>query len=210
MCVYVCVSSRVSSGPNAQICTKKGMNKVSTGKKKRWRRNTNSDETRRDVISTHACSHVWTCKRRRAEFISSPLLLWYYSGVWPFLLLPLSHNTLASSDAFIMWYFVSFCSLPRSGFHFYAVRKRQDLWGVHKHVHVRNLLSTGKRLENRFLWQHQSNTDLAINLDVTVITKSLHELMIKCFFVLCRWSPGATLRRPDSQNWDTFFSLPKI
>lgn len=37
------------------------------------------------------------------------------------------------------------------------------------------LLSTGECLENRFLWRwrHQSNTDLAINLDVTVITKSL-------------------------------------
>lgn len=34
VCVYVCVSSRVSSGPNAQISGKKGMNKVSTGKKK--------------------------------------------------------------------------------------------------------------------------------------------------------------------------------
>lgn len=40
---------------------------------------------------------------------------------------------------------------------------------------VCGLLSTGECLENRFLWRwrHQSNTDLAINLDVTVITKSL-------------------------------------
>lgn len=37
------------------------------------------------------------------------------------------------------------------------------------------LLSAGECLENRFLWRwrHRGNTDLAINLDVTVITKSL-------------------------------------
>lgn len=176
VCVCVCLITRLlwTKCPN---CWEKGYEQSERRKRKSWCPHTNGDETRRDVISTR----MYECAN--GEGLSLFPGLFFCDIIQAFdlffcLLRPVSHNTLSSSDAFIMWYFVSCCSLPRRGFHFYAVTKRQDLCGVHKHVHVHNLFSTGKHWENRFLWQHQSNTDLAINLDVTVITKSLHELMI--------------------------------
>lgn len=116
----MCVSHHASPlDQMPKFLGKKGMNKVSAGKKKSWCPHTNGDETGRDVILTRMY------ERANGEGLSLFPGLFFCGIIRAFdlffcLLRPLSHNTLSSSDAFIMWYFVSFCLLPRRGFHFYA------------------------------------------------------------------------------------------
>lgn len=117
----MCVSHHVSPlDQMPKYLGKRVWTKWAQEKKKSWCPHTNGDETRRDVISTRMY------ERENGEGLSLFSGLFFCGIIQAFdlffcLLRRLSHNTLSSSDAFIMWYFVSFCSLPRRGFHFYAV-----------------------------------------------------------------------------------------